>query len=181
MNSLLFPPRLVLRAFDDLHALAEAARRLPDVERGLSERIEDLDERMDELLDAAAPIAEAARGASGVEKALRRIDVDQVSADLSSVARATGRLPDLERSLDSVRHVEESLAAVLGIAQRLEERLPAIEQVLDSIDQLGEAAATLAAGAEPLRGAAERLGAIADRLPMPRAPRRKAPAERAGG
>jgi len=181
MNPLLFPPRLVFRAFDDLHAIAEAARRLPEVERGLAERIEDLDERMDELLDTARPLADAAHGASGLEQALRRINADQVTADLSSVARASGRLPDLERSLDSVRHVEESLAAVLGIAQRLEERLPAIEQVLDSIDLLGEAAATLAAGAEPLRGAAERLGAIADRLPMPRAPRRKAAAGPSSG
>ena len=36
MNPLFLPPRLLLRALDDLHALAEAARRLPGVEERLA-------------------------------------------------------------------------------------------------------------------------------------------------
>jgi hypothetical protein len=102
VSLLLLPVSLPLRALDDLHTIAEAARSLPRVEEALTARIEELDER---------------------------------------------------------------LAAVLEVAERIEGGLPSIERVLASIDTLGDAAGTLAMAAGPLQGAAERLGRVADRLP----------------
>ena len=48
------PHRLVLRALDDLHALAEAARSLPDVEARLTLKVDELETRAAEVLEAVA-------------------------------------------------------------------------------------------------------------------------------
>jgi len=52
VNPLTLPPRLLLRALDDLHAIAEAARRLPAIEATLIDRFELLDARAEEVLAA---------------------------------------------------------------------------------------------------------------------------------
>ncbi len=67
-NPFLVPPRLLGRALDDLHALAEAARALPlaesDPSRIVREAIDDLD-----------AVADAARRLSEVERSLaERVD-----------------------------------------------------------------------------------------------------------
>ncbi|MFL5849337.1 MAG: hypothetical protein ACJ76R_10415 [Solirubrobacteraceae bacterium] len=55
------PARLILRALDDLHAIAQAARTLPDVEARLAQRIDELESRATEVLDAVST-AEATLG-----------------------------------------------------------------------------------------------------------------------
>jgi hypothetical protein len=109
-------PRLTLRALDDLHRLAEAAERLPDIERT--------------VISVQRDVVRAA---------------DEVDA----------RLTDL---LAFARRLELELPA-LGIG------LTSLQDIAPSVDVLTEAARTLAATVQPLRGASERLGRLADRLP----------------
>ena len=131
------PARLILRAFDDLHALAEAARSLPDVEARLAQRIDELESRATEVLDAVSA-AEATLG-DGI---------------------AVGRQLD-ERGGVILDSTERIVAAAYAVAEGADH----VAAVLPSLEASATAATVLAQTAEPLQGLVERLGRIADRLP----------------
>ena len=131
------PARLILRAFDDLHALAEAARSLPDVEARLAQRIDELESRATEVLDAVSA-AEATLG-DGI---------------------AVGRQLD-ERAGVILDSTERIVAAAYAVAEGADH----VAAVLPSLEASATAATVLAQTAEPLQGLVERLGRIADRLP----------------
>ena len=143
-------PRLVLRAFDDLHVLAETARTLPDVEARLTRRIESAEARLGDVIDAAAPLDGLGTRADGV---------------LSGIDRVDARAAELLRAVDRVDSVEHQVAELVRLAEEIRGGLPTLDEALDSIKQLNDAAGTLAAAVAPLQGTAERLGRIADRLP----------------
>ena len=123
LTPLTLPPRLLLRALDDLHALAEAARTLPAVEERLARRIEALEERAEDVLDLGERLD--ARAGAFLE----------LGGDLRKVA-----------------------GEVVERADRVVAALPAVEA-------MGQSATKLAAAAEPLQGAAERLTRLVDRFP----------------
>lgn len=108
----LIDPRLWLRAFDDLHTLAQAAVA---------------------IVDDVHDVAEVARGLEGLEA--RLASAEATLAEAVTIARG-----------------------LLAIDDRAAE-------VLETVQVLNASAKTLAAAAEPLQGATERLGRIADRLP----------------
>ncbi len=116
LTPLTLPPRLLLRALDDLHALAEAARRLPEVEERLTLRIEELVELGERLDERAGGFLE-----------------------LGGVLR--------------------------GVAALVVERPDAVVAALPAVEAMGQSATKLAAAAEPLQGAAERLTKLVDRFP----------------
>jgi hypothetical protein len=131
------PARLILRALDDLHAIAEAARSLPDVEARLTQKVDELESRAAEVLDAVATAEQTLGEGIGVG---RRLD-----------ERA-------EVILDSTERIVAAAYAVAEGADRVAEVLP-------SLEASATAATVLAQTAEPLQGLVERLGRIADRLP----------------
>jgi hypothetical protein len=131
------PARLILRALDDLHAIAQAARSLPDVEARLAERIDELESRATEVLDAVST-AEATLG-DGI---------------------AVGRQLD-ERAGVILDSTERIVAAAHAVAEGADH----VAAVLPSLEASATAATVLAQTAEPLQGLVERLGRIADRLP----------------
>ena len=131
------PHRLVLRALEDLHALAEAARSLPDVEARLTLKIDELDTRAAEVLEAVA----------------------QAEATLADGIAIGERLD--ERTIAVLDRTDRVVAAAYGVTQAAEH----IAQVLPSLEASAAAATVLAQTAEPLQGLVERLGRIADRLP----------------
>lgn len=145
MNPLTLPPRLVIRAFDDLHAIALAARAVPDAVEILSEivvvarRLEALDRRAAEVLERIDDVV-------AIAKRIEALD-----------ARAAA-------VLDRLASVDARAADVQALVDRL----------LISSDALGAAAGTLAQAVEPLQGVTERLGRVAERLPGARATRRSA-------
>lgn len=131
------PARLILRPFEDLHAIAEAARALPDVEARLSQRMDELESRATEVLDAVST-AEATLG-DGI---------------------AVGRQLD-ERAVVILDSTERIVAAAHAVAEGANH----VAAVLPSLEASATAATMLAQTAEPLQGLVERLGRIADRLP----------------
>src|SRR5829696_1251031 len=154
----LLPMRTVLRALDDLAAIARAARELPArldvlearagrVERQLERGIalgEVLDARGGELLDVGERLD--ARGGEIVALGHR---LDERSAAL---------LEQSERLLEMGQlAVEQSLL----VAERAREVVEQGAEVAAALPTLQRAIAI----AEPLEGAVERLGRLVDRLP----------------
>jgi hypothetical protein len=131
------PARLLIRAFDDLHALAEAARALPDIEARLTIKIDELEDRASEVL-VALDRAEG-RLAEGI---------------------AVGQELD-ERAGAILLGTERIVAAAYAVAEGADH----VAAVLPSLEASAAAATVLAQTAEPLQGLVERLGRIADRLP----------------
>ena len=131
------PHRLVLRALDDLHALAEAAKSLPDVEARLTLKVDELETRAAEVLEALA----------------------QAEATLADGIAIGERLD--ERAIAVLDRTDRVVAAAYGVTQAAEH----IIEVLPSLEASAAAATVLAQTAEPLQGLVERLGRIADRLP----------------
>ena len=131
------PHRLVLRALDDLHALAEAAKSLPDVEARLTLKVDELETRAAEVLEALA----------------------QAEATLADGIAIGERLD--ERAIAVLDRTDRVVAAAYGVTQAAEH----VIEVLPSLEASAAAATVLAQTAEPLQGLVERLGRIADRLP----------------
>jgi hypothetical protein len=131
------PARLILRALDDLHAIAQAARTLPDVEARLAQRIAELESRATEVLDAVST-AEATLG-------------DGIAVGRQLEERAGVILDSTER--------------IVAAADAVAEGADHVAAVLPSLEASATAATMLAQTAEPLQGMVERLGRIADRLP----------------
>ena len=131
------PHRLVLRALEDLHALAEAAKSLPDVEARLTLKVDELETRAAEVLEAMA----------------------QAEATLADGIAIGERLD--ERAIAVLDRTDRVVAAAYGVTQAAEH----IIEVLPSLEASAAAATVLAQTAEPLQGLVERLGRIADRLP----------------
>lgn len=176
LNPLLLPPRLVLRALDDLHTIAVAAGRLEQVEARLDERLAavlELGERVEQL------------GALVDE---RIVQVDARAAELIDLGdRVDHRAGEL---IDLGGRVDERAGGLLGAAERVEGRLGGLLELGDRVDeileqgrrveevaarvaerggQIAEAMPVLQRAVEmavPLEGAVERLGRIVDRLPQ---------------
>ncbi len=153
---LLVPPKLVLRALDDLHTIATVAqdtsRRLDRLESTLDEALA-LGRRIEgmggELLQMASRIDQRA---SSMLKLGERIDL-RADAVLALGEKIDARGKEL---LHEGQVMQDRAREVADRAGELVEALPLIERALGL--------------AMPLEGAVERLGRVADRLPGGRAP-----------
>ena len=118
-NPFLVPPRMLARALDDLHALAEAARALPlsqaDPTRLVREALDDLD-----------AVADAARRLSEVERTLTD-RVDRVEMRLTELLEALG---GLDARLGSV---EGNVSELAGQASALATRAHGLEEAADKL------------------------------------------------
>ena len=108
----LLDPRLVTRALDDLHAIAEAARRLPEIEARLT----------DQLQSAEAELRRARKTADARAGALLAV-LERLDAELPSMAQAVESI----RSLDAAT---KTLAATVEPLQGTAERLGRISDRL---------------------------------------------------
>ena len=169
VNSLLLPPRLMVRALDDLHALARSAevvsRTLSTLEPA---HVDEALANLAALANAAERIPQVEAALADVEReALRRVDrLDKRLGEVLDLAAAIERgLPAIGEVLDRIAALEDRLGDALGIVGRLESDIASLGRIAPSVDVLTEAAGRLADTVEPLQGTAERLGRIADRLP----------------
>jgi hypothetical protein len=156
VNPLLLPPRLVLRALDDLHTIARAAAALEDIEARINERLvavielgeriaeigEGIDDRFEEILALGERIV--ALGARVDDLVALGDRVDQIDARAVEVL-ATGD------------RVEQAARDVAASGRLIADALPVLQRAITM--------------AEPLEGAVERLGRIVDRLPGGARPR----------
>lgn len=157
-------PRLVFRVLDDLNAIAENARRQPDV-------VDEIKARLDELLLEVAALTSAARKLDARAGMLDGTG-NEVAVQAREIVRGGRELNDTGLVLDG--HAEEIVqggADLVAVARSLDEtllvfreHLPRAMRALDTVEQLEGAAETLADTMEPLQGAAERVGRVTKRL-----------------
>jgi methyl-accepting chemotaxis protein len=194
LSALLHPlavPRLLLRAADDLSALADVARRDPHpvevFEQAVSDTRHDLRATLEELQRAVAAV-EQLRGTAGTLDAGARqlVDggenllegVEALDARAVALIERTDRLDGVgerleERTTEVVtggrdlvetgRDLDGRLHALLPLAAALERHLPQIVRALEAVRRLEQSAETVADTVEPLQGAAQRVGRITGR------------------
>ena len=97
LQPLLLPPKLVLRALDDLHTLAQVASTLPAVELRLTERIDALEARAAEAVQAVNLLIERA---DDLERALQA--VEGINASAATLAQAAEPLQNAAERLGRV-------------------------------------------------------------------------------
>jgi hypothetical protein len=108
----LLDPRLVARAFDDLHAIAEAARKLPAIEARLTEQLQSAETE----LRRARKTADARAGA--LLAVLERLD-----DDLPSMAEAVESIRSLEAATKTLATAVEPLQGTAERLGRISDRL----------------------------------------------------------
>ena len=143
VNPLLFPPVLVKRALEDLGAIADVARRLPQIETALftrvdgliaridaiAERIDSLGERLDGLAEEMAPIqnlapvrAEIEAMHAAVAPLSRQMDelreevrpIQQLSDVRAGIEPLDEDMHDVRKSIDELEPVVKSIRASIG-------------------------------------------------------------------
>ena len=121
----LVDPRLLVRALEDLHAIAAAARELPEVERRLTER----------LASAEAELRRANAHASELLVAVERID--DVEREVSELVRLAGELrdglPALDEALRSIRSLEGATATLASAAEPLQGTAQRLGRIADRL------------------------------------------------
>lgn len=177
--------RLVARALDDLHVVAERARRDPDPVDMVRERLDTLIEGIDAL---ALMVGEVIRGAGELTATGRGVDararevIGEASAlrDASERLQAVGEeivvggreLAETGQGVDrrggeivvggrDLQVVAESLDETLRV---LRGALPRLLEGIATAEQLEDAVETVAETVEPLQGAAERVGRVTKRV-----------------
>ena len=100
----LLDPRLLTRALDDLHAIAEAARELPAIEARLTEQVR----------SAEAELRRARKTADARAGALLAV-LERLDSDLPSMAEAVESI----RSLEATKTLAAAVEPLQGTAERL--------------------------------------------------------------
>lgn len=129
VNPLLLGPSLVLRALDDLHAIAEAARSLPSHVADVEARLERIEEQFDSVAGLGERIEERASeiivlggtlqllAGEVLEEARVMAVRAQAVADVGSQVVAS--LPALERAVTMATPLEGAVERVGRLVDRL--------------------------------------------------------------
>jgi chromosome segregation ATPase len=132
MNPLLFPPTLIKRALEDLGAIADAARRLPDLEQQVIERIDRIE---GEMLTRADTIVTELAGLRGEmapigELPAMRKGIEPLDDDMRAVRESVDDLEPLTRELNArlegLDKRLEALRADLAPLGQLADKIPGV-------------------------------------------------------
>ena len=144
MNLLLLPPRLLMRALDDLHEIAVAARDIGPRLGTLQDRADSIEEQLGEAIEIARAIE--ARGREAIEMA-ERIDA-RALAILDLADRVDERASEI---MAEAKIIQLTASEVALRGAQVADALPLLQRALEI--------------AEPLESTVERLGRLVDRLP----------------
>jgi hypothetical protein len=120
MNPLLFPPTLIKRALDDLSAIADAARRLPDLEQQVLDRIDTISGK------ALVDLAEIRQG------------IEALRADMQPISQLEQVREGIEPLDDDMRAVRLSVDGLEPLLVRANERLERLHEDLAPLGELAE-------------------------------------------
>src|SRR3954451_2223508 len=130
--SSLFPPTIVARILDDLGAIAEAARRLPELE---SEVLRRVDAMQRELVATRAAVEPLSQQMQEVEGRLRPIEeLPAVRAGVEGLQDQMGPIQELP----AVRTGVEGLQGQMAPIQELPKVREAVEPLSGQIEHLAE-------------------------------------------
>ena len=156
VSSLLGLPTQVVATAASVPDLVAAVRVLPR----LSEQLDRIAEGTDALPEMRTAILRLAEDASVLPDVHREIGA--MTRATTAMERHTSSISETVPALVTLEESLPGLVPVLGDLTAL------IERLQGSLGQLERKVHTLADVAEPLQGAAERVGRIADRLPRRR-------------
>ena len=142
--------RGLARAAEDLHDLAERARRDPDPVDEARERLDRLSGQIDALLAVAGSLDGTAR------------TIVTGGRDLQLTGEVLdGHTQELIDGGSDLTEVAKELAQSL---RALHAALPRVLDGLESVEELEESVGTVAETVEPLKGVAQGVGRVQDRL-----------------
>ena len=147
----MLPLNAVLQALDDLHAIAEAARRLPTIEANLTRQFEILTGQADGIIALGDRIL-------GLGERIQDLGERIHERGAALDARAGELLAHSDRLDSRANEVLAESQLVRDAAHEVAVRGAEVAAALPSLQQL-------ATTAEPLQGAIERFGRMVDRLP----------------
>jgi chromosome segregation ATPase len=144
---------------EDVHVLAEAAARLPDVESELTRR-------MDEMEDTAeAGVAQLERATKAAEAIVASLPV--IEGGIAQLERATAAAEALVASAPEIAAGVPEIARARQAAEKLTESIPVLERAADAGEKLaGEGLDQVRESREALleaRGQADQLIAASER------------------
>lgn len=130
-HPLLLPPRLLVRALDDLRSLARAADRLPELERELFRRLDQL-ERLESVERGLAGLPEAIEHALK-EHLERQVEgIQRLHPELVQNRENSGQVPPL---IDGMRDQLDALHAEMSA---IREALAPLQSVAERADRLAD-------------------------------------------
>jgi predicted nucleic acid-binding Zn-ribbon protein len=177
LDQLLFPPRLVTRALDDLHRIAEAAVSFAALARDARPAFERLPDWMDGTSSSLSALRDQAEGVRttiepmGRDLTILRDEFGRANDEIARLREAFGpNLESLSLSADAMRselrQVRELLATletdINDMGERVTSEMKALRQ---AVSALARDADEISDVVEPLQSATDRVGRIADRLP----------------
>ena len=157
---LLIPPRLILRAADDLHRLVDLG------ERAMSQ-LERLEQRADRILALGESIEGQANQIIGMGDRIGG-QAEQIIGMGDRIDVRGAEITDLGARLEALGR--EMLAQGVVISQRADAVSARAADLVDALPTIEQAVTMVS----PLEGAVERLGRTIDRLPGGRTRRRHA-------
>lgn len=151
LDQLFLPQRLLVRALDDLHRIADAAAAIGGFMR--SERpVDSIREWMDVTAEALQSLRDQAAGV--------RSSVEPMPADLKTLRDEFGRADD------EIARLREAFGPELAAFRRAADGiLGEMGALRRSINALVRDADEISDVVEPLQAATERVGRVAERLP----------------
>jgi methyl-accepting chemotaxis protein len=163
--------RVLARAAEDLHSVAERARRDPDPVDEVRERLDAFFGELETLIAAIRTVDTSAvtlsAGAEDLLLATRSLDSTARTIETGGrELRRTGEVLD-EHTQELIAGGQDLTAMAKDLADSLRVlrvALPHLLEGLDSVEQLEESVETVAETVEPLKGVAKGVGRVSDRL-----------------
>jgi ABC-type transporter Mla subunit MlaD len=125
----LYPPTLIGRLLDDLGAIAGAARRLPELERGVLEGVRGVQAQLDQITAALAPLP---------------VLLEDVRDRLGPIQELHTVRAGIEPLDDDMRRVRESVDGLEPLLETMNDRLAGLDKRIaglrDDLAPLGELA-----------------------------------------
>ena len=137
--SSLFPPTILARLLDDLGAVAEAARRLPELEQEVLQRV---DRMQNELVAVRAEITAVRKGMDGLREDVAPIQ--ELSAVREGVETLGGKLDELRGDVQPIQEIKAVREGVETLGGKLDELrgdvqpIEEIKAVREGLDALNE-------------------------------------------
>jgi chromosome segregation ATPase len=152
----LFPPTIIGRLLDDLGAVADAARRLPELEAAVLTRVDSVQRELtavrqgvERLGERVAPIAEITAVREGVDRLGAKIapiaEITQVREGVDRLTAEIAPIAEITQVREGVDRLTAEIAPIAEITQ-VRERLDELVTLVAPIAEIRE----VRAGIEPL-------------------------------
>jgi chromosome segregation ATPase len=153
MNPLLFPPALIKRAFDDLGAIAQAARQVDAIPHAIVARLDSLGAQLEHIRQDVEPLREL----SAV-----RAQLDALGA---AVDRLGDKLDELRDEIEPLRHLPKVRAGI----EPLDDDLRQVRESIDTMEPLVKGIGSRMHGIEgklsEMSGDLAPIGDLAEKVP----------------